>query len=204
MIQLGLKLPFSLAKLEPRPSAHSCYWSLPCQNDSDIAQLFEQQPYYPKVPSDITDSVIEQNTNSRRELRNIVSTPWRTFRQSTGTTQVKKIFSRGHKRSTNSSSSALSRIESKVGLDDDEAGSDEARRPRSCHCHGTAINISKNGMIVIPNATFPLKFSTSKKIARNIWVLKSTPIINIASPDIEIWADENFVCEKPVEHPLEK
>ena len=41
---------------------------------SDIAQLFEQQPYYPKVLIDITDSVIEQNTNSRRDLRNDLPT----------------------------------------------------------------------------------------------------------------------------------
>lgn len=42
---------------------------------SDIAQLFEQQPYYPKILIDITNSVIEQNTNSRRDLRNNVLTP---------------------------------------------------------------------------------------------------------------------------------
>lgn len=81
-----------------------------------------------------------------------------------------------------------------------ETGSDEAGKPTTCH--GTAVQVYKNGRVVISSAEFPLEFRTSNTQTRKICSFGSTPRIYFSPTDIEIRVNKEVIYTKPIERLL--
>ncbi|KAL8718407.1 MAG: hypothetical protein Q9225_004450 [Loekoesia sp. 1 TL-2023] len=81
-----------------------------------------------------------------------------------------------------------------------ETGSDEAGEPKTCH--GTTVQVYKNGRVVISSAEFPLEFRTSNTQAQKIYSFGSTLRIYFSPTDIEIRVNKEVVYTKPIERLL--